>query len=92
LIRNKRYWNSSNLSPKDPVVANLCSQNDIKNATDKADKKAARKKKEMEKQNKKLESDNQLDQNWWKLNSIVWLELSWEVNLTGKPCFTAAIH
>ena len=63
LIRNKRYWNSSNLSPKDPVVANLCSQNDIKNATDKADKKAARKKKEMEKQNKKLESDNQLDQN-----------------------------
>ena len=63
LIRNKRYWNSSNLSPKDPVVANLCSQNDIKNATDKADKKAARKKKEIQKQNKKLESDNQLDQN-----------------------------
>jgi len=63
LIRNKRYWNSSNLSPKDPVVANLCSQNDIKNATDKADKKSARKKKEMEKQKKKLKSDNQLDQN-----------------------------
>ena len=63
LIRNKRYWNSSNLSPKDPVVANLCSQNDIKNATDKANKKAAQKKKEMEKQNKKLGSGNQLDQN-----------------------------
>ena len=63
LIRNKRYWNSSNLSPKDPVVANLCSQNDIINATDRADKKAARKKKETKKQNKKLESDNQLDQN-----------------------------
>jgi len=63
LIRNKRYWNSSNLSPKDPVVSNLCSQNDIKNATDKANKKAAQKKKEMEKQNKKLKSDNQLDQN-----------------------------
>ena len=29
LIRNKRYWNSSNLSPKDPVVSNLCSQIDI---------------------------------------------------------------
>lgn len=58
LIRNKRYWNSSNLSAKDPVVFNLCSQIDIKNAIDKADKKAARKKEEIEKQNKKLESAN----------------------------------
>ena len=56
LIRNKRYWNSSNLSPKDPVVANLCTQADIKNAVDKADRKAAKRKKELEKQNKKLES------------------------------------
>ena len=55
LIRNKRYWNSSNLSPKDPVVCNLCSQADIKNAVDKADRKVARKKKEQEKQ-KKLET------------------------------------
>ena len=55
LIRNKRYWNSSNLSPKDPVVCNLCSQADIKNAVDKADRKVARKKKELEKQ-KKLET------------------------------------
>ena len=52
LIRNKRYWNSSNLSPKDPVVCNLCSQADIKNAVDKADRKVARKKKELEKQKK----------------------------------------
>ena len=56
LIRNKRYWNSSNLSPKDPVVSNLCSQIDIKNAVDKAQRKAERKKKEIERQNKKLES------------------------------------
>ena len=56
LIRNKRYWNSSNLSPKDPVVSNLCSQVDIKKAIEKADRKAARKKKEIERQNKKLES------------------------------------
>ena len=42
LIRNKRYWNSSNLSPKDPVVSSLCNQADIKNAIDKADRKAAR--------------------------------------------------
>ena len=57
LIRNKRYWNSSNLSPKDPVVSNLCSQIDIKNAIDKAERKAAKKKKEVEKENKKIESN-----------------------------------
>jgi len=56
LIRNKRYWNSSNLSPKDPVVCNLCTQADIKKAIDKADRKAIRKKKELEKQKKKLET------------------------------------
>ena len=55
-IRNKNYWNSSNLSPKDPVVSNLCTQIDIQNAVDKADKKAAKKKKEIEKQKKKLKS------------------------------------
>ena len=56
LIRTRRYWNSSNLSPKDPVVSNLCSQADIQNAVDKADRKAARKKKELERQSKKLET------------------------------------
>ena len=56
LIRTRRYWNSSNLSPKDPVVSNLCSQAEIQNAIDKADRKAARKKKELEKQSKKLKS------------------------------------
>ena len=57
-IRNKSYWNSSNLSPKDPVVSNLCSQIEIKNAVDKADRKIARKKKEIEKKSQKLESNN----------------------------------
>ena len=56
LIRSKRYWNSSNLSAKDPVVSSLCTQADIKNAVDKANRKVERKKKEIEKQNKKLES------------------------------------
>jgi len=54
LIRTKRHWNSSSLSPKDPVVSNLCTPIDIKDAVDKADRKIARKKKEVEKQNKKL--------------------------------------
>ena len=57
-IRNKNYWNSSNLSPKDPVVSNLCTQIDIQNAVDKADKKAAKKKKEIEKQKKKTKIRN----------------------------------
>ena len=57
LIRNKNYWNSSNLSPKDPVVSNLCSQIDIKNAAEKADKKAARKKKNLEKGNQNTKNN-----------------------------------
>ena len=62
-IRNKNYWNSSNLSAKDPVVSNLCSQIDIKNAIDKADRKAAKKKKEIEKEKKKLESVSESSSN-----------------------------
>ena len=50
-IRNKKYWNSSNLTPKDPVVFNFCSEADIKKAVDKSDRKIARKKKEEENKN-----------------------------------------
>ena len=57
LIRKKNYWNSSNLSPKDPVVSNLCSQIDIKNAAEKADKKAVQKKKKLEKGNQNTENN-----------------------------------
>ena len=46
LIRNNSYWNSANLSAKDPVVSNLCSQVDIENARDKALRRIARKKKD----------------------------------------------
>ena len=56
-IRNKKYWNSSNLSPKDPVVFNFCSEEDIKKAVDKADRKILRKKKESEKANKVIEEN-----------------------------------
>ena len=55
LIKNNNYWNSSNLLPKDPVVSNLCSQIDIKNAVDKADRKIAIKKKKVNKENQKIE-------------------------------------
>ena len=49
LIRKKSYWNSSNLSPKDPVVSNFCTQIDIQNAVEKAERKKERKQKEAEK-------------------------------------------
>ena len=49
LIKNNNYWNSSNLTPKDPVVSSLCSQIDIKNAVDKADRRIERKKKKRKK-------------------------------------------
>ena len=54
-IRNKNYWNSSNLTPKDPVVFNFCSEADIKKAVDKADKKIVRKAKEAEKENQNID-------------------------------------
>ena len=55
LIKNNNYWNSSNLTPKDPVVSNLCSQIDIKNAVEKANRKVDKKKKKIDKENQKIE-------------------------------------
>ena len=50
LIRNKTYWNFSNLSSKDPVATNLCSQLDIQKAIEKAERKTKREKKKLEKE------------------------------------------
>ena len=58
LIRDKNYWNFSNLSAKDPVVSNLCNQIDIKNAVEKADRRIAREKKELDKKN--LQNENKI--------------------------------
>ena len=54
LIKNNNYWNSANLTPKDPVVSSLCSQIDIKNAVEKANRKAIGKKKKINKENQKI--------------------------------------
>jgi len=56
LIKDNKYWNSSNLIAKDPVVSNLCSQIDIKNAVDKANRKTERVKKDLNKENLKIEN------------------------------------
>ena len=58
-IRNKKYWNSSHLSPKDPVVSNLCSQAEIKNAIYKSDRKIVRKKKEEKKEKENIYIEGQ---------------------------------
>ena len=52
LIKNNKYWNSSNLIAKDPVASNLCTQLDIKKATEKAERRILRKKKEKDKEEK----------------------------------------
>ena len=57
-IRNKNYWNSSNLSPKDPVVFNFCSVEDIQKAVDKADRRILKKKKDAKKE-KKINQSNE---------------------------------
>ena len=41
------------MSAKDPVVSNLCTQTDIKNAAEKSERKAARKAKEKEREKRK---------------------------------------
>jgi len=48
-IRNKSYWNYNNLNPKDPVALNLFTQKDLINATEKAERRIKREKKEKEK-------------------------------------------
>ena len=60
LIKNKKYWNSSNLQSKDPVVSNLCTQIDIKNAMEKANRRIERKRKEIEREKKKAESQKNI--------------------------------
>jgi len=58
LIRNRSYWNFSNLAARDPVAANLCSQLDLQKAVEKADRKVSREKKKIEKENKSAEKNS----------------------------------
>jgi len=48
-IRNKSYWNFNNLNPKDPVAMGLFSQKNLIEATEKAERRIKREKKEKEK-------------------------------------------
>lgn len=53
-IRNRKHWNMSNISPKDPVMANLCTQTDLQDAIDKAQKKQERESKKKEREARKI--------------------------------------
>ena len=54
-IRTRKHWNMSNISPKDPVAANLCTQTDLMKAIEKT----KRKQEKLEKAKKK-EKENQV--------------------------------
>ena len=57
-IRNKSYWNYSNLNPKDPVALNLFTQKDLVEALEKAERRIKREKREKEKAKKSKEISN----------------------------------
>ena len=50
-IRNKSYWNYNGLNPKDPVAMSLFSQKNLIEATEKAERRIKREKKQKEKLN-----------------------------------------
>ena len=57
LIRNRTYWNFSNLTPRDPVILGLCSQLQFQKAIEKADRRVKREKKLKEKEKKLKEQE-----------------------------------
>ena len=52
-IRNRKHWNMSNITPKDPVMANLCTQTDLQAAIDKAKRRQEREAKKKAREAKK---------------------------------------
>tara|TARA_Y100001970_G_scaffold189806_1_gene230732 strand:- start:10187 stop:10807 length:621 start_codon:yes stop_codon:yes gene_type:complete len=57
LIRNRTYWNFSNLTARDPVILGLCSQLQFQKAIEKADRRVKREKKLKEKEKKLKEQE-----------------------------------
>jgi len=67
LIRNRTFWNFSNLTARDPVILGLCTQVNFEKAIGKANRKKEREKKLKEKQAKALEKakleENKIEEN-----------------------------
>ncbi len=53
-IKKRTYWNFNNLSPKDPIATNLCTQLDLEDALAKAKRRIKREEKKIEKEKKNL--------------------------------------
>ena len=59
-IKKRSYWNFNNLSPKDPIAINLCSQIDLTNALEKAKRRIKREEKKIQKEKKEFsQNDNE---------------------------------
>ena len=63
LIRNRTFWNFSNLTARDPVILGLCSQINFEKAIQKANRKREREKKIKDKEQKLKEKEESLDGN-----------------------------
>ena len=59
LIRNRTFWNFSNLTARDPVILGLCSQLNFEKAIQKADRKKEREKKLKAKEEKLKEKEKE---------------------------------
>ena len=72
LIRNRTFWNLSNLTAKDPVILGLCSQIQFEKALEKADRRIKREKKlkekEMKLKEKKEEDKEEINKDTDEIN------------------------
>ena len=72
LIRNRTFWNLSNLTAKDPVILGLCSQIQFEKALEKADRRVKREKKlkekEMKLKEKKEEDKEEINKDTNEIN------------------------
>ena len=59
LIRNKSYWNMSNLKPRDPVILSLCTQDNFQKALEKADRRVERERKAKIREEKKIAKEKE---------------------------------
>jgi len=49
-IKSRKHWNIQNITPKDPVALNLCTQSELQKAIEKANRRVEREKKEKAKE------------------------------------------
>ena len=70
LIRNRTFWNFSNLTARDPVILGLCSQLNFEKAIQKANRKKEREKKLKAKEQKLKEKEESLNNNEESSNEV----------------------